>query len=101
MNIEQKVKEIVHRYDENAQVILFGSRARGDWNEESDWDFLILTDKNDTEDLFKKIRNDVILEVELPSLNVVQTIIRNRRIWEEDYWITPLYNNVKEEGILI
>jgi len=26
-------------------IILFGSRARGEFNEESDWDFLVLIDK--------------------------------------------------------
>ena len=41
--VVNKVKEIVHRHDKEAEVILFGSRARGDWHEESDWDFLILS----------------------------------------------------------
>ena len=26
-------------------VYLFGSRARGDFNEDSDWDFFVVTDK--------------------------------------------------------
>ena len=30
------VKKIVYRYDERADIILFGSRARGDWHVESD-----------------------------------------------------------------
>ena len=30
------VKKIIYRYDEDADVILFGSRARGDWHGESD-----------------------------------------------------------------
>ncbi len=29
----------------NAKVILFGSQARGDYHEGSDWDILILLDK--------------------------------------------------------
>ena len=32
--------------DENGKLIMFGSRARGDFNEKSDWDFLMLTTKN-------------------------------------------------------
>lgn len=39
--ITEKVKQIVHRHDAGATVILFGSRSRGDWWEESDWDFLL------------------------------------------------------------
>lgn len=42
--IPNKVKEIVHRYDKDAELILFGSRARDDWHEESDWDFLVLSE---------------------------------------------------------
>jgi predicted nucleotidyltransferase len=36
MNIPQLVKEKILEIDENAQVILFGSRARGDFHGESD-----------------------------------------------------------------
>ena len=43
--ILEKVKEIVHATDPEAEVILFGSRARGDAMEDSDWDILILTPK--------------------------------------------------------
>ena len=28
------------------RIILFGSRARGDYKEGSDWDFLVVIDKN-------------------------------------------------------
>ncbi len=41
--IIKKVKEIVDRFDSHADIVLFGSRARGDYHEESDWDFLILS----------------------------------------------------------
>ena len=41
MNIPQLVKEKILEIDKNAEVILFGSRARGDFHEESDWDFLV------------------------------------------------------------
>ncbi len=41
--IISSLKHIVHQYDPHATITLFGSRARGDYHEESDWDFLILT----------------------------------------------------------
>jgi predicted nucleotidyltransferase len=37
-----RVKEIVHQYDPRADIILYGSRARGDATPDSDWDHLIL-----------------------------------------------------------
>ena len=39
------VKDTIEKVDEEAKVILFGSRARGDFRLDSDWDFLILTKK--------------------------------------------------------
>ena len=33
-----KIKTQVLKEDKNASLILFGSRARGDFHDESDWD---------------------------------------------------------------
>ncbi len=43
-NITRLIKKCISDIDPNAQVILFGSRARGDERAESDWDLLVLTD---------------------------------------------------------
>ena len=38
-----QIKAAVQEVIPDAKVYLFGSRARGDWHEESDWDILVLT----------------------------------------------------------
>ena len=38
------VKQTIHEFEPDADIILYGSRARGDAHPESDWDFLILLD---------------------------------------------------------
>jgi len=43
-NILHKIFESIHLTDPNAEAYLFGSRARGDFKPESDWDVLILVD---------------------------------------------------------
>jgi predicted nucleotidyltransferase len=43
-----KVKSAINSVDPQAKVILFGSRARGDEKQSSDWDFLILASKEAT-----------------------------------------------------
>lgn len=99
--IIDKLKEIVHRYDPDAEIILFGSRARGDFWEESDWDFLILTEKENIFELDKKIRSDFYEEIEIITFEVVQLIVRNKKTWEEDLWMTPLFRNINKEGLVV
>lgn len=41
----QQVKQAVQQVDLQAEVWLFGSRARGDARPDSDWDFLVLTNE--------------------------------------------------------
>lgn len=96
--IVNKVKEIVQRYDKDAEIILFGSRARGDWHEESDWDFLVLTKKQVTPELEKQIIYDAA-DVEVEEGICLQFLIKNKKVWEEDYSVTPIFYNIEEEGL--
>ncbi len=50
----------VRPVDHKARVILFGSRARGDNNKISDWDFLILISKEADEKIKNQIRDRLI-----------------------------------------
>ncbi|MFT4152636.1 nucleotidyltransferase domain-containing protein [Parafilimonas sp.] len=94
-----KVKEIVGRYDKDAEVILFGSRARGDWHEESDWDFLILSELEERSNIKDKIRRNIAEEIEYKTFDVVFTLYHNKKVWEEDYAVTDIYNSIQEDGI--
>ena len=99
--VVNKLKEIVYRYDEKAEIILFGSRARGDWDEDSDWDFLVLTELEEQSDIKEKIRRDVLREIELSTFDVVFTLFHNKKIWEEDYGVTNIYDSIAEDGIKV
>jgi predicted nucleotidyltransferase len=99
--ITKKVKEIVHRYDSQADIIFFGSRARGDYHEESDWDFLILSSSPVSEELKSNIRRDILEEIEWKTFEVIQTIWHNKKEWENEYVVTNIYESIKEEGIIV
>jgi predicted nucleotidyltransferase len=94
-----KIKTQVLKEDENASLILFGSRARGDFREDSDWDVLVLTSKDLGHQLKRKLRDD-IYDVELEFTQPVSTIIVEKEKWNS-MSITPLYKNVAAEGKII
>ena len=99
--VVNKVKEIVRRYDEDAEIILFGNRARSDWHEESDWDFLVLSELDEKSNIKEKIRENVLEEIEHKSFEPVFVLFHNKKEWEQNHSVTPLYYNIQEEGIII
>ena len=44
--VVESIKEVAKNVlPENARLLLYGSRARGDYSEGSDWDLLVILDK--------------------------------------------------------
>ena len=93
------IKQAVLSVDKQADVLLFGSRARGDFHEESDWDILILTN----EEVKLKIKfkyYDALFLIQLKHSLLVNPIIRRRVDWANSL-NTDLYINVHEDGVVI
>lgn len=99
MNLPKLVKKAIHEIDPNAEVILFGSRARKDYTTDSDWDFLILLSLKAAEPLKRQIR-DRLFELELQTNEIISSIIEFQEEWPE-FKITPLYQNIEIDGIMI
>ncbi|MBN1183192.1 MAG: nucleotidyltransferase domain-containing protein [Bacteroidales bacterium] len=95
--ITYRVKETVKSLDPKAKVVLFGSKARGDSRTSSDWDFLILTSTNPSEQ-YKKIIRDKLIDTELEAEEVISTIFFSQKQWN-DYRITPFFKNIVKDGI--
>lgn len=95
--IRQKVNEI----DKTAEVILYGSRARGDNKPDSDWDVMILLNRKNvdkkTEQTFRHNLLDIELEIGVP----ISVFVYSKSDWEGKYSMTPLFKSIKKEGILI
>ncbi|MBA7573707.1 hypothetical protein ES708_15505 [subsurface metagenome] len=94
--IISRVKGAVRSIDPLAKVILFGSRARGEENQASDWDFLILASEETTE-RYKRQITESLIDTELEAEQVISTIIYSQAQWP-DYQVTPLFQNIAKEG---
>lgn len=95
--ITSRIKQSVNSIDSKARVILFGSRARGDYEDSSDWDFLVLTSHQVDDQIKKRIR-EKLLDAELEAGEVISSLIFSQDKWL-NYQITPLYQNIAKEGI--
>lgn len=98
-SFSEAVKNRIHNYDPEAKVILFGSRARGDAEPDSDWDLLVLTKRTDTEFLMGILLKDLLYQVEMPNDWIISLLVRNEAEWNDGYAVTPLYDSIQKEGI--
>jgi len=94
-----RINNEVRRYDKNAEIFLYGSRARGDFRPDSDWDILILLDASADEAMKEKIR-DGLFEIELETNQVITSVIKSKKGWK-NLFVTPLHKNIDKEGIRI
>lgn len=94
---QNRINEVTQKADPHAEIILFGSRARGDNRKNSDWDVLILLEVPIYEEVKKEIR-DALFELELEYDQAVSSVIFNKKDWL-DMSITPLYQNIEHEGV--
>jgi predicted nucleotidyltransferase len=96
-----RVREAVLEIEPTAEIILYGSRARGDSDAQSDWDFLILVDGRVDDDRVDAIRHR-LYEIEWESDQVLSSIVRNRDQWNSPPLSgTPFHRNVELEGIAL
>jgi predicted nucleotidyltransferase len=96
-----KVKNAVKRIEPSAEIILYGSRAREDFHEGSDWDFLILVDGIVDAGRTDRVRH-AIYDVELETNEILSSIIKSSQEWHSPkFRIIPLHENVDREGITI
>ena len=95
----ERVKQAVHDVEPDADIVLYGSRARGDVHAESDWDFLILLDGVVDEARTDAIRHR-LYEIEWDCGEVLCSIVRSRQEWDSSLQqATPFAKILREQGI--
>jgi predicted nucleotidyltransferase len=99
--IKDKIKGTVMSLDSNAEVYIYGSRARGDASVESDWDVMVITSRPVTPQLKRSMRH-ALYEIEWDNECVISSIIHSRAEWDNHLMrTTPFYRNVTREAVRI
>ena len=82
------------------KIIVYGSYARGDYNENSDIDIMVLTSLSDdkiepVEDMLYDIAFDILMDYGIQ----ISVIVKNEDHFR--YWLgaLPFYDNVEREGV--
>jgi len=101
LHIFYEIQALKQRILPNEKVILFGSQARGDAREDSDWDLLIVLNKKG------KVSSEEDTTYGYPFDKIgwkfgiaINTLLYSTEEWEKRK-ITPFYKNVEREGIEI
>jgi predicted nucleotidyltransferase len=95
----EQIRQAVREVEPDAEIVLYGSRSRGDAVIESDWDLLILVDGPTTDERTDRIRHR-LYEIEWESGEVLSSIVRNREEWNSGIYQTlPFHQRVEQEGI--
>ena len=105
-NIEQfkeflkKTKDSILSLEPEAEVWLFGSRARGDFNDESDWDILILLPGEVVWERKEPII-DALTAIQCQYLTVYNIITYSQDLWYNNdiFHETPFYKYVQKERV--
>jgi predicted nucleotidyltransferase len=95
------IKQIIRNKNPKAEIILFGSHARGNWHSDSDWDVLILLNESNVDRKTEREYQDELFELELQIGQPITVYVFPKKEWESKYAVTPLYQSIKREGIIL
>lgn len=95
--LKKELAKKFHVYD----VVIFGSVARQEADEESDLDLLIIIKENATHEIRNNI-SDLVFEINLKYETNISIIVIERERWEKGFTkITPFYKEIQKDGVFI
>lgn len=99
--ILQRIKMLILQTEPSAKIYLYGSRARGTARLDSDWDLLILLNKDRITNEEEQSIAYPLYDLEFEIGEVISPMVYSEKEWDSKYRITPFYSNVMREGRLL
>lgn len=100
-NTLAKIKEVAQAVvPEGSHVLLYGSRARGNFHKDSDWDILVILNKHEID---QHDYDEVVYPLTALGWKIGEMIIPV--VYTHDEWqrnsFTPFYKNVEQDAVVI
>jgi uncharacterized protein len=99
--ITNLIKNQIKNDNSDADVILFGSRARNEATKESDWDILVLLNQSIVTIKDEQVIRHKLFDIELNEGIAISTFVYSKNEWNTRLNKTPLFENIKREGVLL
>lgn len=91
---------LIQHLPPGGRAVLFGSQARGDARPDSDWDILIVLDKEKLETTDYDTVSYPLTTLGWDLGERINPIMYTLKEWTASH-ITPFYKNVEQEGIIL
>jgi len=98
MEALERLAEAAAAYPEIITIVVFGSRVRGDFHEDSDLDLLIVVRNLEGRDRIIRLVHDLELEYDVP---LSPTLYTREEVQENERLGSEFFRNLEREGIVI
>ncbi|MDR4499580.1 MAG: nucleotidyltransferase domain-containing protein [Candidatus Scalindua sp.] len=97
----ERCRDAIFKVEPSAELILYGSRARGDSHEYSDYDLIILIDEEFSLEKENYICHQLCpIELEMGEVNTA--FVYSRSKWNSSlYREMPFHKNVEKDGVIL
>jgi len=92
---------VVNKTAPDSEVYLYGSQARDDARKLSDWDILILLNRQNISFDYETKFMDEFYELELETGEIISPLFYSKADWNVNHSATPLFENIQKEGVRI
>ncbi len=97
----EEVKMRIHRFLSSAEIVLYGSVARGTQGPESDYDVLVLTEETLASNQEGEIR-DALFDLEMTTGAALTMLFYSKEEWQTPVSrVSPFRQEVERDGIVL